>query len=143
MNRRRYLATVAGGTLAATAGCAEMIETADEMLETADEMLPEDDAVAREDVYQSPESLTFDASAGEIIRVTVNIRNEGSRRGAMTLYGPNEEEVDSKSFYMDDESRNKSWKTFDAAGDGEHRVHVNPRGDQRARLRVSVTVSEN
>ena len=116
------------------------METLGDLGETIDDLL-EDDSVAQGDVYRQQKWLTFDAPAGSIISVTVTIRDEGSRRGELTLYGPNGDEVDSNRFDMSGVDA-RPWVTFDAMEDGEHRLLVDPRGDRDARLRVAVTINE-
>ena len=138
MNRRGYLAALAACAITGTAGCSETLA---EVSEGIDDLL-EDDAVAQEDVYRQRVGLTFDASAGDVIRVSVTIRDEGSGRGRMTLYGPDGEEIDDARFDMSGETQ-RPWETFDAERDGEHRVVVDPRGDRDARLRVSVSVNDS
>ena len=139
MNRRRYLAGGVAGTLTLLAGCTE---TLTEIGETVDSALEDDDAVATGEVHRSPKSFRFDAWDGAIIRVSPHLRNEGTGRGEITLYGPNGNEVDSTRINLDGRQM-QSWETFDAVADGEHRVSVDPSGDRDARIRIRITVDDN
>lgn len=134
MKRRQYVGLVAAGAVGASAGCMETLEG---VVETLDDIVEEPDASGQ--VSGSQESFTVDAEPGNNIHVNINVRDEGGGgRGEVRLYGPGGDQIDSDRF----STTMSPWEVYTVDEAGSYRIEVDPRGDRRMRLSVSISVED-
>lgn len=126
--RRRWIAGLTAGAITATAGCSEFAE------EFFGSGALGGGEAAHGTVYGTTETFEFDAEAGEEINITIQIGNEGTGSGEITLSGPGGTLISARNISLSSDTRTSAT----AEEGGTHELTVDP---QNAQLSVSVNVS--